>query len=63
MKTEKSNFIKELFIIYQPRNEVEYAIAAAWELEKNGIKNKIEFEKYINDELTKLNNPLKVEIK
>ncbi|MBK7106035.1 MAG: DUF4861 domain-containing protein [Ignavibacteriae bacterium] len=52
------------FVSLKPNNQkVEYAFAATWELEQNGIKNKLEFEKYINDELTKLNNPLKVEIK
>jgi uncharacterized protein DUF4861 len=44
------------------KGNINYYFAAAWEGELNGIKNKIEFEKFINDELIKMNNPLKLEI-
>jgi Domain of unknown function (DUF4861) len=42
---------------------VAYSFGAAWENEFNGIKNQIEFEKYINDEIVKLNSPLVIDIK
>nr|MDA3860967.1 DUF4861 family protein [Melioribacteraceae bacterium] len=51
------------FVSLSPnKNKVQYAFAAAWELEKDGIKNKDEFESYIDNEITKLNNPLEIEI-
>ncbi|MFZ1289969.1 MAG: DUF4861 domain-containing protein [Melioribacteraceae bacterium] len=43
--------------------KIEYAFAAAWELEQNGIKDKNQFEKYINEKEIKLNNPVILEIK
>lgn len=51
------------YVSLKPKNsKVNYAFAAAWELEPNGVKNKADFEKYINDELTKLNYPIVVTI-
>ena len=44
-------------------NNLQYAFAAAWEKELDGIKNKIEFAQYINDEIVKLNNPLIIDVK
>jgi len=52
------------FVSLKPKNrKVEYSFAAAWEKELDGIKNKSEFVKYINDEIIKLNNPLTIDIK
>jgi Domain of unknown function (DUF4861) len=52
------------FVSLKPKNrKVEYAFAAAWEQELDGIKNKAEFESYINNEIIKLNNPLIIELK
>ena len=44
------------------KNKENYAFAAAWEKELNGIKTKEEFIDYINDEISKLNNPLKIKV-
>lgn len=46
----------------KPTNgKLEYYFAAAWQQEFNGIKNQNEFEKYLNETIQELNNPLKVE--
>lgn len=68
-------FYKKSVLLEQGENELNYYVklkpeeglvnykyAAAWEQEQDGIKNKEEFIKYINDELVKLNNPLNIEI-
>jgi hypothetical protein len=67
---KKSQLIKQdedavnYFVELKPENrKVEYAFAAAWEKEFNGIKNMDEFIKYIEKEITKLNNPLAIDIK
>ncbi|MBU0475220.1 MAG: DUF4861 domain-containing protein [Bacteroidetes bacterium] len=67
---KKSALIKQgedevnYFVSLKPDyRKVEYSFAAAWEKEYNGIKNKFEFEAYINQEITKLNNPLIIDIK
>lgn len=67
---KKSALIKQgedevnYFVSLKPDNrKVEYSFAAAWEQENNGVKNKSEFVTYINQEITKLNNPLTIDIK
>jgi hypothetical protein len=48
-------------IILKPdNNELEYYFAAAWENEKDGIKNINEFREYLETTITLLNNPLLV---
>jgi len=48
-------------IILKPdNNELEYYFAAAWENEKEGIKNINEFREYLETTITLLNNPLLV---
>lgn len=45
----------------KPTNgKLEYYFAAAWQQEFNGIKNKNEFEKFLNETIQELNNPIKV---
>ncbi len=52
------------FVSLKPANNiVEYKYAAAWEQEKDGVKSKEEFKKYIEAEIEKLNNPLNIEVK
>jgi len=41
---------------------IQYYFAACWEQELNGIKIKDEFLKYLNKEILKLNNPLKIRV-
>jgi len=67
---KKSDLIKQsedeinYFVSLKPvNNNVNYAFAAAWEKEPNGIKSQEDFIKYINNEITKLNNPLSADIK
>lgn len=66
---KKSDLIKQgetvlnYYVCLKPsKNKVNYAFAAAWEKELNGIKTKEEFIDYINDEISKLNNPLKIKV-
>ena len=66
---KKSSFIKQgedklnYYVSLKPQDgKVSYAFGAAWELEPNGIKNKVEFERYIENEIMKLNNPVKIVI-
>ena len=48
-------------IILKPENNnLTYYFTAAWEQERGGIKSKEEFLKYLDDELIKLNNTIKV---
>lgn len=42
--------------------EITYFFAAAWELEKDGIKNKKEFEDYLKSVTNALSNPIKISI-
>lgn len=67
---KKSDLIKQSedeinhFVSLKPNNKiVNYAYAAAWEKEPNGIKHQEDFIKYINKEIIKLNNPLSTDIK
>lgn len=47
----------------KPKNgKLEYYFCAAWEQEPNGIKNHQEFEKYLQDVVEELNNPVTVEL-
>lgn len=49
------------FVILKLRDKkLTYYFTAAWEQERGGIKSKEEFLKYLDDELIKLNNPIKV---
>ncbi len=51
------------FVILKPNdNKLTYYFCAAWEQEPNGIKSKKEFISYLNNEINKLNNPIKIEI-
>jgi Domain of unknown function (DUF4861) len=51
------------FVILKPNdNKLTYYFCAAWEQEPNGIKSKEEFINYLNNEINKLNNPIKIEI-
>lgn len=51
------------FVVLKPDNDkLTYYFCAAWEEEPNGIKSKKEFVNYLNNEIKKLNNPIKVEI-
>ena len=66
---KKSDLIKQgetvlnYYVSLKPiKNKVNYAFAAAWEKELNGIKTKEEFIDYINDEITKFNNPLQIKV-
>lgn len=50
------------FVKLKPNEgSIEYKYAAAWEQEPDGIKNKEQFVKYIDDQLTKLNNKIVIE--
>ncbi len=67
---KKSQLIKQdedevnYYVELKPENKkVKYAFAAAWEKEPNGIKNFDEFKDYINNQITKFDDPLKIEIK
>jgi Domain of unknown function (DUF4861) len=51
------------FVILKPdNNKLTYYFCAAWEQEPNGIKTKKGFIDYLNNEISKLNNPIKIEI-
>ena len=51
------------FVILKPDNNgLTYYFCAAWEEEPNGIKSKKEFIDYLNNEINKLNSPIKIEI-
>jgi len=55
---DDGNYIVEL----KPNNgKVKYYFAAAWEKEPNGIKSKSEFDKYLNNVVELLNNPIILE--
>lgn len=50
-------------VTLEPNNgNIQYYFAACWEQELNGIKNKIEFVEYMDEEIEKLNNPIKTKI-
>src|SRR3972149_2240305 len=64
---DKSNLVKisedelSYFVILKPvNNKLTYNFSSVWEQEPNGIKSKDEFINYLNDELNKLDNPIKV---
>ena len=51
-------------IVLKPANgKLKYYFAAAWEEEPDGIKNKDEFQSYLNKTVEYLNNPVEVRIK
>jgi hypothetical protein len=50
-------------ILNSTRGSVQYHYLAAWVGESNGIKNEVDFNKYISNVAEELANPLKVEIK
>ena len=51
-------------IVLKPADgQLTYYYAAAWELEPDGIKDKDSFVKYLDITVTKLNNPVSVELK
>ena len=51
------------FVVLKPNNnKLTYYFCAAWEQEPDGIKSKKGFINYLNNEIKKLNNPIKVEI-
>ncbi len=51
-------------VVLKPTNSrLQYYFAGAWEEEPNGIKNKDEFQSYLNKTVEDLNNPVEVSIK
>ncbi len=52
-----------IVILKTSNGKLNYYFAAAWEEEPDGIKNKNEFENYLNTTITELNNPIKVILK
>ena len=50
-------------VVLKPTNgKLQYYFAAAWEEEPNGIKNKDQFQKYLNKTVEDLDNPVEVTI-
>ncbi len=49
-----------LVILKPVKNCVSYYFAAAWQQEKNGIKTRAEFIKYLDETITKLSNPISI---
>lgn len=50
-------------VVLKPADgKVTYYYCAAWEQEQNGITNESDFVNYLNNELEKMNNPVKVEL-
>ncbi len=60
----KSTEDKDSYIVVlKPTNgKLQYYFAAAWEEEPNGIKNKDEFQSYLNETTGELNNPIELTI-
>jgi hypothetical protein len=54
--------INHVAVLKPVDNKVTYYYCAAWEQEPGGIKNESEFVSYLDKELQKLNNPVKVEL-
>ena len=51
-------------VVLKPTDgKLQYYFAGAWEEEPNGIKNKDEFQSYLNKTVEELNNPVEVNIK
>ena len=49
-------------IVFDPKNDdVTYYFLAAWEREPDGIKNRKSFQKYLEKELNKINNPINIQ--
>jgi hypothetical protein len=59
LKEDNLNYI----VILKPdNNRLTYYFAAAWEQEQNGIKSKEEFISYLDDVITRLSNPIIIEL-
>lgn len=54
----KEDELNQLAALKTDNGVLTYFFCAAWELEPDGIKNQAEFEKYLNDVVTELNNKL-----
>jgi hypothetical protein len=62
IKTTEDN--DSYIVVLKPtNNKLQYYFAAAWEEEPDGIKNKDEFQSYLNKTVEDLNNPVEVSIK
>ena len=53
--------INYVVVLKPVEGKVTYYYCAAWEQEPNGITNENDFINYLDNELQKLNNPVKVE--
>lgn len=53
--------LSRIVLLKPLRGKVEYYFCAAWEKELNGIKNEMEFIKYLNRTVDELNHPVTVE--
>lgn len=54
--------INYVVVLKPVEGKVTYYYCAAWEQEPNGITNESDFINYLNNELEKMNNPVKVEL-
>ncbi len=54
--------LSKIVVLHPQENKINYYFAACWDQEHNGIKTKEEFIKYLNDEVEKLNNPIKINL-
>ena len=52
--------LSRIVILHPVKNKINYCFAACWDQEVDGIKTKEEFITYLNEELNKLNHPLKI---
>jgi len=52
--------LSHILVFDSSSSKLSYYFLAAWEQEPNGIKSKEEFEKFLNEKLIELSNPLKV---
>ena len=52
--------LNHVVVLKPDQNKVTYYFAAAWEQEPNGIKSKSEFQKYLEQSVNELNNPVKI---
>ena len=57
----KEDNLSYIVILKPNNNQLTYYFCAAWEQEQDGIKDKDEFITYLNNELTRLSNPIIVE--
>ena len=53
--------LSHVAVLKPENNSLEYYLLAAWEKEPGGITTKAQFQEYLDDEIQKLNNPVKVD--